>query len=244
MPITNVELEKRLNALVAGREEEIKQLAARLEEQQAEVAARSEKQQKDLTSRIKESLVWFALLMVVVGAGGAIGVQQWLKGFVDDRVQSANIKPMITELLKGQDLKGSKGDQGSPGLKGDKGDQGAPGLKGDKGDQGAPAQPGAKGDPGQPGLPAQFRLTAYRVGPDGPAEPGKQDYFQGEITNRPLMTPKGVRADAYAFCALTTVQGGSPPICEILQQPTGLWTITTRGVTACKVTCFVVDHNP
>jgi hypothetical protein len=42
--------------------------------------------------------------MVVLGAGGAIAIQQWLKGFVDDRVQAANIKQLIIDQLKSPDL--------------------------------------------------------------------------------------------------------------------------------------------
>jgi hypothetical protein len=58
--------------------------------------------------RLKGSLVWYTLGMIVLGGVGTAGILQWLKGFVDDRVTTLT-RPMpipIPPAQGGSNVKG------------------------------------------------------------------------------------------------------------------------------------------
>jgi hypothetical protein len=71
---------------------------------------------KDLSDQLKGSLVWFALGMIVLGFSVAIAMQQWLKGFVDERVREAHLTPLIADQIKALDIKGLVENAGKSGV--------------------------------------------------------------------------------------------------------------------------------
>ena len=57
-------------------------------EAQELTAAQISQIEDDLGKRLKNNLVWFALGMLVLGGAGMLGIQQYLRAFVDDRIQT------------------------------------------------------------------------------------------------------------------------------------------------------------
>jgi hypothetical protein len=165
---------------------------------------------KSLRKVLEENLIWFALIMIVLGASSALASYFKLREVITDQITSE--LPVLVEknpAIRGERGEtgpmgppGAPGQQGPSGGRGAKGDVGQTGLQGPQGPEGPQGSQGLQGTPGQQGAQGLQGLQGPqgKEGPPGPAATLDLEALGWQI----------IHASAGAACAATSPVGGTP----------------------------------